>query len=567
MESKGLKNFSRVETLCSTIDELASDLNPLVSEYGLQPGTDNYLFIKLLCDALTIRAHILHQILEIEKAERIVVFCNHRTDQLSAVDVSLPFHSKENIFGILLGLEGWECEVDIINEAADQKSDSRQVPLRQTPNHKNPAAKRVLQKVSKHPALLDTLDCTRKRGVGSGAAVALHAMHNALRARKALLMVGFTYNWHYILPELYRDGYSIAHLTLPEIVQTHASEASFPNTKEILQRSLTLENIDLSPVFKTRFLPLLKRYFSELPELIKHMNTVISEVQPRAVLFGTKSNYRENIIAHIAHHHHVPVLSWQHGTQGLHYSLIALYNEYLNSDYHLCFGEGVIQTFKADMKTRSKTQLAPIGSFELEDIFFNAGGGSQDYQALYVTAPYKNNNLYVGSSSLRTDNELWATQKRILDILGRLNVKTIFKLHPSQCNDEHIRDFLTERGYVNIRPIKREASYVDLLAKAPCVILDSPTTTLLQALAAKKTIFAYQGHIRFTEYARSLLDKRAYVGDDLDEFTGLLAKYFTGEPLGQHPNIEDTDLLEEYGVQKLDRQVIGRALALLRSIA
>jgi hypothetical protein len=94
-------------------------------------------------------------------------------------------------------------------------------------------------------------------------------------------------------------------------------------------------------------------------------------------------------------------------------------------------------------------------------------------------------------------------------------IKTAFKLHLGQYQEKHLREYLVVKGYSNITVFKNERAFTDLVLHAQAVILDVQNTTLLQAVAEKKSVFLLTRHSHLTESAMSFLAKRVYVAENL----------------------------------------------------
>ena len=114
--------------------------------------------------------------------------------------------------------------------------------------------------------------------------------------------------------------------------------------------------------------------------------------------------------------------------------------------------------------------------------------------------------------------------------------------------------------------IRNERTFPDLALHAGVVILDCPSTTLLQAVAAKKPVFALTRHANLTEKAMSALKKRAYCTEDLGEFVSLIERYFREDPDLAHPDLTAKEFLEQYGIFRADGQVAGRVISTLKSL-
>jgi hypothetical protein len=203
-----------------------------------------------------------------------------------------------------------------------------------------------------------------------------------------------------------------------------------------------------------------------------------------------------------------------------------------------------------------------VGSCELETMAVGKRPQPGNGVILYVTTGYYSNRLYVSYEEPFHDNLLWETQKAIIDALGNRG-DTVLKLNPGATCVEHFHEFIGARGYDRIQVIPGERTLPELLGEADTVIIDFPHTSLLQAIAAGKTIFVLTRHTLLSEEAMALLRKRAYCTGDLREFTGMIQAHLEGGPVPGNPDRENTEFLERYGVYRLDGGVAGRAVGVI----
>jgi hypothetical protein len=290
----------------------------------------------------------------------------------------------------------------------------------------------------------------------------------------------------------------------------------------------------------------------------------LESLNPAAVLCGARAQSLDHLPTRIARNKGIPVLSWQHGAQGINKAPIMLSVDVMGSDYNLCFGEGVRDEFQEEARTRFSCDVRAVGSYELEEIAMAPPRGRLEYSVLYATTNYYGNWFYVSAPSAFLDLEFWETQKSILDLLGQSGKKTAFKLHPSQSSEENLYEFLEMRGYRNITPFKTERTFLDLLGRSETVVLDFPSTTLLQSVAAGKPVFVLTKHLKLTERALPVLGRRAWCTDDLSHFLAMLRGYLDEDIRETGPDLRDTQFLERYGVYRLDGDVAGRAVEIIR---
>ncbi|MDD1664842.1 MAG: hypothetical protein LUQ32_05765 [Methanomicrobiales archaeon] len=387
-------------------------------------------------------------------------------------------------------------------------------------------------------------------------------MKNWYKGGDRLLITGYAYNWHYLIPELYAHGFRVSHLHIP------VPGERFPGKEGSIDRALVesrcrLNGIDLSGVFIRKAIPALARAVHEARTISPHITRKLETLNPAAVLCGARAQSLDHLPTRIARNKGIPVLSWQHGAQGINQARIMLYVEVMGSDYHLCFGGGVLEEFAEAAREKFSCDMRAVGSYELQDLAMAPSSVGSEFAVLYATTNYYGNTFYVSTPSVFLDLELWNTQQAILDLLGRSGMKTAFKLHPSAPSGGHLHEFLETRGYRNITPFKA-GSFLDLLKRSDMVVLDFPSTALLQSVAAGKPVFVLTKHLKLTDRARFLLAKRVWCDGDLAPFLAMLQGYLDGAPCEPVPDLRNTEFLERYGVHRLDGNVAGRAMEIIR---
>jgi hypothetical protein len=104
--AKGIKNYSIVETICSSIDALFQEKNPLIKKYDFRPARDNFYFLKMLFDSLTLRIQMIQAIITKERPDRIIIF-SRDGDMGTIAFQDFPFRYGERLFSIVFKSGNW----------------------------------------------------------------------------------------------------------------------------------------------------------------------------------------------------------------------------------------------------------------------------------------------------------------------------------------------------------------------------------------------------------------------------------------------------------------------------
>ena len=558
---RGMENYGTVAELSRLIDRHLAAGAGEASGCDPRPGSDNFFFTKLLYDAITLRICILRGILR-EEAPAELISCGGGIPRggRETGPGTLPFPPEERVFDRILSLPGWGCRWTSLPAGENQPAPagSGNGP------RKGGGFTRRFQGLAPGPArALQYLALGGSLGEDLG--IAWHAAANALRGKERLVLMGYGYDWHTLAPDLIRAGYRLSPLPgdIPRKEAWHSpgGRISLPPAGP----ACTLGGIDFSPLLWERLAPLLSLYLSSFQGTAGISREILGRENTRGLLCSARSTFVEHIQARVARGLGLPVVTWQHGATGYFPWKMVECIELAGSDLHLCFGEGVKERL-GDAAAGHSCTMVPAGSCELERIARGNGGSGSEYEVLYATTNYYRNNLYVSGPTLFSDHDLWQTQQAILGTIGELGVKAAFKIHPGNYEDAHIHAFLRDRGYRNITVLKEEGPFRDLLDRSAAVALDFPSTTLLQAIATGKPVFALTRHLPLDTGAEALLRKRAICTGDLAEFTSLLGRYLRHDGGLRLPDPSSREFLERFGVHHGDGGVLGRVLAVLSGL-
>ena len=109
-----------------------------------------------------------------------------------------------------------------------------------------------------------------------------------------------------------------------------------------------------------------------------------------------------------------------------------------------------------------------------------------------------------------------------------------------------------------------EKTVVELLPLTDIVVIDMPSTTLLQALTTTKPIFAYMGHIKFDTKSSQLLENRVVCQEKLEDFSYELDNYLYNGNYSK--DLANNDFLQLFGTTRDCNFVAQQATKKLRQI-
>jgi hypothetical protein len=517
--------------------------------------------MKMLYDNCSLRITLLHSILSSECPDEIITFVPEH-ESVPTGDAGLPFVPNDNVFSMLLRYGQWPCRVREIKRKDIPHPPDTITELRE---------KRSLSMRSMAPLvhliifLKRSIWHARKKLPDLGAGYS-SLLASPGRERSSLIILGNSH-WAALAPRLHARGYlplryrerdiRVAMQSIPD------RSVERPEIAECAQPFCAAGGINFTDIYITHFVPYLLHYLATAPQYVQEFEEYLRKHPAKAVLSGEKGSFRDHIQLHVASHHNIPVLTWQHG-DGPFYPPMQLYVEIMNSDIHLCYGEGHRKVLSGAPHNTFPCEIVPVGSLLLEEICRKEKTQSSGRRkVLYVTTNYYHNNLYVNNFPT-IDTNLWETQKMILEVLSESGRQVTFKLFPERLNETFLFEFLEHKRFSSITPVKSEFSFRELLSDHDIVICDYPSTPVIESIAAHKTVFVLLNYPFFNEEALPLLKKRVYWSSNRTEFVSMIRRYLNGEPLDQHPDLENTEYLETYGIHKPDGNVGERAISLIR---
>ncbi len=114
--------------------------------------------------------------------------------------------------------------------------------------------------------------------------------------------------------------------------------------------------------------------------------------------------------------------------------------------------------------------------------------------------------------------------------------------------------------------IRSGRGFQELVDCSGVIVIDFPSTTLLQAIATKKPVFVLTKHLPLAAEAGRLLGKRAYCSDRRDEFLSLLERFLFEGPEPRGPDPLNREFLERYGIYRDDGKVLERVFQVLSDL-
>jgi hypothetical protein len=292
----------------------------------------------------------------------------------------------------------------------------------------------------------------------------------------------------------------------------------------------------------------------------------------KAILTSSHPTFTSHAVNQIGRHLGLPVLKWQHGAVMTYddgsVSQMNDLNDLLTSDVVLTFGKEAERSYRRS-PVNATAEVVTVGSCSLDAIRTSHRQAQPtkrgtSVQILYVLTNYYENNWYCGFSPPFSTLNYFHDQLVIADYLARQaeahKAQATIKLCPCPgfLDPPWIEKYAGRSGF---RIVWNAPTFVELLSACDLVIIDSPTTTALEAVATRKPVFLLMSHVGYSSRARSLMARRAVCANDVATLTRRLDEYLTTR--AYPADLQDNAYLKAYGNYLDDGKSRDRAIAVL----
>jgi hypothetical protein len=273
----------------------------------------------------------------------------------------------------------------------------------------------------------------------------------------------------------------------------------------------------------------LRHLWTRIPELFSTYKNAIAYFEarrPAAVICGTADSDRFQVIRQAATASGIPLVSFQHGgAYGyMHSEWLKLSD--LRADLYVAYGAGGSGYLKDFAKSRDlTTSIVGIGwsrgatlSGGLKESATTTRQGSSNMRGgagggqrviMYVPTGLGGEVRY-GPDHGYHDTEYCLEQVRVIESLRKIpDVVVVVKLHPKDHTDNPMERWVRQLGDDRVQVLVG-GRLPEALAQSDLVVLDCPTTTLLELMAmASRLVYLHLGILKWTPEGESLMRETA----------------------------------------------------------
>jgi len=549
----------RVEKFCDFVDNTLHQELPELKAAGLCPAKYHIVQLIMIFDTLASKIFQLRRILDHERPDAVFAFSSNSYPYGS---YGFCFDNRELLYGKLLSLPNWGVPITITS----------------TPSHEGPKnirnktyqlGERLYKFLASEPNLFYALDALQHRKFKE--AILRFKKSLMTKNKKNVLLLNLGYDSGECYETFLNRGIFMSYFADKSFLWTRGKKLGSDVMLKIMNRLksdarsfFVYDGIDLYPLIRDRIQFLITHGVLACLAAHEEASKVIKARKIRAILAPYFITPTSHSIAQAARNLGVPVLTWFHGVPISDHATIH-YMELMSSNICMSYGKMLSKSYLRHAKEWN-VKVVPVGSARLDRIKKVAKmlkntmpESNNSKRLLYGTTHYYQNDFNFCTFPPPSDNMLYRTQLKILEGISELdNVEVTVKLFPgSHYRDPPLIEYAKTRSYKAIKWVKNVPTFVDLLNHCDLVVLDFPSTPLVEAIAAGKPIFLLTKYLKIWPHALKLLERRVACFEQEDELLNSLKNYLQ---TGFYPaDLSNEEFLKTYCTYLNDGKSCERA--------
>lgn len=541
------------------VDQFGWQALPELKECQLRPAGDYFFFLKQLSDMLYKTTFSLTHLILTANPKRVIYF--DYGDSEEHVDDTLYF--TRSIYSEMLPL---------IAEQNGAELESKTTPKR---GGVNPLSRTYNLKRRIKPQTLTRMKQARRAGIS-------RLLSAALGSKSGQIIYQNAYDIPFVMNIMRDKGFS-TQATDELLALTHgkkdtdlkaALQQLWPRLRSepFFTRPFSWAGCDTVNIAEAQlkhwWLNIIPRIYATSQSLRRQFATS----PPKATVISSATTPEEHALLHAARYLKVPTFTYQHGgfEGNCDYSTYDM-TDLRQSDHRIAYGELTADYFnrRADQYNEPRAKTFAAGSPRLDKIGREGDSGSkrtldlnkQSSEVLYVPTIYSDN--WYLSQSAYLSVPYFELLLHVTQLMRRSENHFIYKTFPGLSNDPiatAIANDCPNASVVSDIPASQ------LIWSCDAVVIDHPSTVLLEAMLTKKPIFVFSDsrYLSLRPEARELLQKRVALCEDHQLYLPKLQKFLRSS-LKELSDPNDEFLLA-YGTHLNDGRSAERAANLLESI-
>lgn len=565
IEKACVVQFERISEVCKKLDLLMLDAHPFLLKWGIKPFSYNLWMLGHVVDAVLSRFLWLTSILSNFPDHTVYIhkgpISPWETDQFF-------FGHRETIWGNLLALAGWKNEIILLPEDSFSREQSYSDISFTRSWLKNYVEHHF--SVIRNNSMIKTIVFSFMNRIWKNIIKTLCEKNRTDNT----YIVSSLYDWQPMLDLFMKDGKSIFFLSdMKDILKKRKSVRNAQDSAiwEEFVGSFPPDEIDYISLIKDRVLWIVNEAPFLAENIIKELETNFGNNGYTVVLSALIPYYSELVMRKFFLQKGNTVLVYQHGSVWFDSRISQRIDigGMTNASMLLTYGEAVTDAFlKSDINRQCLVKS--VGSTRLDKLKNVNGKASSSehvkYRILYVITSYYYSRWYCGFSPPFSDRFYYREQMILIKNLINMvestgNIRLTIKLHPNFEEDPPwINDF---KHSDNVRLI-RDTGFVELLFDHDIIVIDSPTTTLLQAVSTRLPVYALTSIVKPSQNDLQILKKRAVCCDSAESMIEVLKKHI--EDGIYQANTDDNEYKKLYCTHLDDGKSEQRVYSLVKDL-
>jgi len=565
IEKACVNQFEKVSEVCKKLDLSMLDLHPFLLKWDIKPFFYNLWMLGHVVDAVLSRYLWLKSILSNFPDHTVYI---HKGPTSPWETDQFFFGHRETIWGNLLALAGWKNEIILLPEDSFSRDQSYSDISFTRSWLKNYVEYHF--SVIRNNSMIKTIVFSFMNRIWKNIIRTLcekYRMDNTY-------IVSSLYDWQPMLDLFMEDGKSIFFLSdMKDILKKRKSVRDIQDNIiwEEFVGSFPSDEIDYVSLIKDRVLWIVNEAPLLAEKIINELERNFGSNGYTVVLSALIPYYSELVMRKYFLQKGNTVLVYQHGSVWFDRRISQRIDigGMTNASMLLTYGEAVTDAFlKSDINRQCLVKS--VGSTRLDKLKNVNGKVSSSehvkYRILYVITSYYYSRWYCGFSPPFSDRFYYREQMILIKNLIKMvesigNISLTIKLHPNFEEDPPwINDF---KRSDNVRLI-RDTSFVELMSDHNIIVIDSPTTTLLQAISTRLPVYALTSIVKPSQNDLHILKKRAVCCDSAESMIEVLKKHI--EDGSYRANVDDNEYEKLYCTYLDDGKSERRVYSLVKDL-
>lgn len=550
VEEVCVNRFERLTDACGNLDSILLEREPFLKEWDIHPFLLHLWQLGMIVDALAARTMQLEKILAHFPGKKAYV---HLAPKKPWAIFGIGFAKDETLWGRLLALPGWKNDVVTLPEPSGGPEKGGYQSLMEI--LKDSSRKKAVRLLKSSPELA-TIVYSFNNGIPTNGFKVLLPFFG--RKYSSALVLGHPHDWRYVLPSLSGSGilfWFLKDLLLHNDAVLHKESTRGPETDELVEAfrcGIAPGGIDYTRMIEERVRWIITQGPAAARIVIQRTARMVLAKNIRLLINSSTVSFHNNLVKHYFIKKNIPVLVWQHGAMWYDRRITQRYDLYdmLTNSIVLTYGDGSKRAYEKS-KLKASCSIESVGSISLDRLKVRRPAPvNHNLRVLYVITNYYRNGWYCGFSPPFSDCIYYYEQsvivKRMRDVVRtRYNVSLTVKLHPGADILDEDPPWTEDLKNSDRIDLTRQPSFVELLDEHDAVIVDSPTTTLLQAVATRLLVFVLTSVVSPPRSDLQALKKRALCASSAARLMDLLEAYLdTGQ---YRADVTNRDFLKLYG--------------------